>query len=273
MKLKHNKRRNTAFLFEMLVKELARASLQEDESKKKDIVLMLKTFFGKGSVLAEELDLYRTIYETKNVEKTAAEKIITEVKRVYSGLSQGEIYKKQTRLINRVNKSLTPNVFTNFVPNYRTIASISQIFNKKISIKDKVLLESQLIKHMISKKQLQKKNELQIKNSVLRAFAKQYNAAYDNMYTEQKELLSKFISSFMDNGLELKIFLNEEIGRLKEETKLLLNDKDVLSDSEMKTKIENVLKILNGFKGQHINESVLEQIIKIQELTRETQKQ
>ena len=273
MKLKHNKRRNTAFLFEMLVKELARASLQEDESKKKDIVLMLKTFFGKGSVLAEELNLYRTIYETKSVEANAAEKIITEVKRVYSGLNQGEIYKKQTRLINKVNKSLTPNVFTNFVPNYRTIASISQIFNKKISIKDKVLLESQLIKHMISKKQTQKKNELQIKNSVLRAFAKQYNTVYDNMYTEQKELLSKFISSFMDNGLELKIFLNEEIGRLKKETKLLLSDEDASFDSGMRTKIEKVSKILNGFKGQHINEGVLKQIIKIQELIRENQKQ
>jgi hypothetical protein len=31
--------------------------------------------------------------------------------------------------------------------------------------------------------------------------------------------------------------------------------------------------MLNGFKGQHINEGVLKQIIKIQELIRENQKQ
>ena len=93
------------------------------------------------------------------------------------------------------------------------------------------------------------------------------------MHTEQKELLSKFISSFMDNGLELKIFLNEEIGRLKKETKSLLNDEDISSDLEMRTKIEKISKILNGFKGQRINEGVLKQIIKIQELIRESQKQ
>ena len=33
---------------------------------------------------------------------------------------------------------------------------------------------------------------------------------------EQKELLSNFIVSFSDNGLGLKSFINDEIGRLKE---------------------------------------------------------
>ena len=82
-------------------------------------------------------------------------------------------------------------------------------------------------------------------------------------------MLSQFVSSFQDNGLELKIFLNEEIGRLKIEMENAKALKEVNKDPEMFNKAEKVLEILNNFKGQVINEAVLTKILKLQNLARE----
>ena len=84
--MKHNKKRNTAFLYESLVKELTKAALRSDMVAKKAISSILKEHFHVNSVLHRELGLYKTLCEVRNVEKNTAEKILNEVKRVYHSL-------------------------------------------------------------------------------------------------------------------------------------------------------------------------------------------
>ena len=242
MKLKHNKRRNTAFIYEALVKELTKVSISEQNKDKKIIAKTLHEFFNKKSDLGKELELYKSIYETRGISEKDAEKILNEVKRVYSGLNQDNIFNIQNKLISAVNKSVSPKVFQNFVPNYKTLASISQIFAKNISVKNKIMLERQLIKHMTSTRK------------------------------EQKQLLSKYVSSFQDNGLDLKIFLNEEIGRLKEKLFFLSEEKGIKEDTDLNLKVTKVSDILNDMSGQLITEEVLTSLLKVQALVRESQK-
>tara|TARA_Y100000034_G_C6853593_1_gene387548 strand:+ start:227 stop:1045 length:819 start_codon:yes stop_codon:yes gene_type:complete len=272
MKLKHNKRRNTAFIYEALVKELTKVSISEQNKDKKIIAKTLHEFFNKKSDLGKELELYKSIYETRGISEKDAEKILNEVKRVYSGLNQDNIFNIQNKLISAVNKSVSPKVFQNFVPNYKTLASISQIFAKNISVKNKIMLERQLIKHMTSTRKEQKKNEPVVSHSVIRVFAKKFNSTYENLYEEQKQLLSKYVSSFQDNGLDLKIFLNEEIGRLKEKLFFLSEEKGIKEDTDLNLKVTKVSDILNDMSGQLITEEVLTSLLKVQALVRESQK-
>ena len=50
MKLKHNKKRNTAFLYESHVKELTRAVVKKDTERKNVLVSMIREHFSKGTV-------------------------------------------------------------------------------------------------------------------------------------------------------------------------------------------------------------------------------
>ena len=68
MKLKHNKKRNTAFLYEALVKELTKAVVNKDTQKKNALVSMLKENFSVGKILQKELELIKTLSETKTSE-------------------------------------------------------------------------------------------------------------------------------------------------------------------------------------------------------------
>ena len=78
MRLKHNKKRNTAFVYEALVRELTESFVRSNKNKQNKIVTIIKDHFGNTSLLKRELDLYKSIYETRKMEKNLAQKIMTE---------------------------------------------------------------------------------------------------------------------------------------------------------------------------------------------------
>jgi len=75
--------------------------------------------------------------------------------------------------------------------------------------------------------------------------------------------------SFSDNGIDLKIFLNEEIPRLKRVVNSSFKMEVIKADDEMNNKTKQVLNLLEGFKNKKIDKDVVRQILKIQGLARE----
>ena len=128
-KIKHNKKRNTAFLYEALVRELTKATMRKDGEKKNTIVSIFKEFFKPRGPLARDLKLYQNILETKVDDKRLAEKIVLESRLEKSAIDNKVLFNEQSALISRINKELSPEVYTNFVPNYKDLATLHQIFN------------------------------------------------------------------------------------------------------------------------------------------------
>ena len=52
-------------------------------------------------------------------------------------------------------------------------------------------------------------------NLTYHSFISKFNNKYGVLLQEQKDLLNQYIISFADDGFELRVYLNEEIGRLK----------------------------------------------------------
>jgi len=76
MKMKHNKKRNTAFIYEAIIRELTKAMVEGDKKKQSTIVKLIREHFKGGTALAKDLDLYKSVLETKEVDKYTAEKVI-----------------------------------------------------------------------------------------------------------------------------------------------------------------------------------------------------
>ena len=105
---------------------------------------------------------------------------------------------------------------------------------------------------------------------VIKTFVEKFNDKYgDDLLQEQKELLTHYISSFADNALELKIFLNEEIGRLKECLNKAKDVDEIKSDPEMSTKTHRVIERLDKFATVAVNEELLLTVLKTQSLVKE----
>jgi len=269
MKIRHNKKRNTAFVFESLIKEITISILKEDKERKDKAISLVRKHFKAGSVLHQHLQCYRSLYENQNLTKEICEKILKEAKLSTRTIDTEGLFKSQTDLINDVNKELEPSVFNNFVPNYKTLATIDQIFSTKLSPKNAVILESQVI-HNMMKNPNNKESLDPVDSLVVTSFASKFNSKYDEFLLEnQKDLLNHYISSFTDNALGLKMFLNDEIGRLKDRLQEALTVDEIKNDAEMVQKTKKVFEKLQEFKNSGIHESVVLAVLRTQQLEQE----
>tara|TARA_B100000927_G_scaffold289364_1_gene285832 strand:- start:1588 stop:2421 length:834 start_codon:yes stop_codon:yes gene_type:complete len=268
MRLKHNKKRNTAFVYEALVRELTESVVKNNKNKQNKIVGIIKEHFKINSVLKRELELYRSIYETREMDTNIAEKVVTQVKKDHDSLDKKTLFQEQSALINRINRTLSNKVYNNFVPNYKTIASVYSIFQDTLPAKDRVLLEQNIIEQMsaIPGGEVIKTQE-PIDNLTYSTFVKTFNKEYDKALNEsQKALLGSYVSSFEDNGVDFKIFLNEEIGKLKEELLAVSATDEFLKDKVLKEKLETVYTILDKTKEKPIDTQTIELVLNAQQL-------
>ena len=270
-KIKHNKKRNTIFLYEALVRELTKATVESDQDRRETIFNIVKEHFDKNTHMGREVRIYKNILETTNAKTNIAEKILSESKIEYSVLNKKEIFKEQSQMISRINKQLSKDVFTTFVPNYKNLATLHQVFNNlNLSAKERVLLEEEVLQLMVESTQDVEKKELKhIDSLVFKSFVERFNNEYSGLLEEQKVLLSRFVASGVGNDLEFQIYLNSEIGRLKEEVSIAKETKEFIEDKEMSQKADQVLGLLEAFSQKQLEDADLKKILKIQELARE----
>jgi len=268
MKSRHNKKRNTAFVFEALAREATVAIIKGDTERKEKVVSIVRKHFTNNSLLKKDLECYRSLYENQNLNEGTSQKIIEAAKVSKHLIDPTGLFKQQTEIINDINKDLSPATFNNFVPNYRSLATIAKMFNTD-SPKESVILETRIVQGMTSR--VEEKEMEPIDSITYATFAKKFNETYgDSLLREQKELLNHYISNFSHDDLETKIYLNRELSRLKQSLSEATSVEEVSQDSEMVRKTNAVRERIEALsKETNLNESTLMTILKTQELVKE----
>ena len=129
----------------------------------------------------------------------------------------------------------------------------------------KVLFEQAIVDKMSAHHERINEETLKPVDSIVyNSFIKKFNDKYSDLLAEQKELLNHYITSFADDGFELKVYLNEELTRLKSS----LSDVDI-NQSLVTQKIEGVVDYLESFRRREFTEADLHKVLKTQELARE----
>ena len=133
------------------------------------------------------------------------------------------------------------------------------------------MLERRLLTTMtVQQKEIKEKNMPQVNNLTLKSFIKNYNDKYgESFLEEQKTLLNKYITSFNDNSLELKSYLNEELTRLKKEAAKLPESEDVKGDEMVEERAKDLGKLLESFSNKKIDDKMIIKVLKIQSLLSE----
>ena len=276
MKLKHNKKRNTAFLYESLIVELTKAIVNGNTADRDRILETIRAYFKPDTILWEDLQYYKALSESEDLDIYTAEKLIFEVKKDRGIMDHKRLFVEQSSLINRINKNLSKSVFSNFVPGYRSLATISQIFGADLTTKQRVLLEKELTNLLttsIGNQTSPAKAMVPIDDLSYGVFVQKFNNEYDgSLLNEQKDLLNNYIMSVSDNGRMLRIYLNEELARLKGVLVKAASEQDINQDKNMLQATNNVISIIESFKReQTISEPMIKKVLKIQDLAKEIQ--
>jgi hypothetical protein len=269
IKMKHNKKRNTAFLFEALVKELTKAVVYGKKQEQRVISSIIKEHFNKSSILEKELKLYKQLCETKEFPREHAEKLVNRIKDEYEKLDEQEIFNEQSKLIAKINKTVGVQVYDNFVPNYKTLATVSQIFNRSVPQTQKIILEQEMVGALTSKLIVEKKELEPIDKITFKVAIDKFNKHYnERILPEQKELLSRFIN-FSDDDVELKIYLSEELSRIKDEIKKIKSNDIIKESYDLKDQVEELRIMVEEIKFDKVTADVVEKVLKIYEFLNE----
>ena len=268
MKRRHNKKRNTALVYEALIKEATAAILRGDHSTKERVVSIVKKHFGFNSVLRKDLQCYQSLAENQSLSTEDSRRILNETKMQKRLIDPTALFKAQSEAIKDVNIQIDSDIFNNFVPNYKTLATIDQMFSLKTSPKDKVLLENEIVTFMSD--EIQEIETQTVDDLVITTFVEKFNKKYsNNLLEEQRELLTHYILSFSDNAVSLKMFLNNEISRLKEALNSGIMTDEIRSDKDMADKTTRVVEKLESYSGSNVSDDLLFSILKTQELVKE----
>ena len=271
---KHNKKRNTAFIYEALVREVVKQSIARNTEKRNLAISLLKEFFNKNTLLYKDLQLYKSILETKDVKEKIAFKILIEAKTVKNNLNKKTLFTEQSKIIKKINKDLSPEVFMNYVPTYKYLASIGMFFGDNLNPKQKVLLEEKILDYMtLSADKNNIKEGKKIDNLVVKSFVKRFNDVYNSkLLREQKELISHFINSAdPEKKVEFQLYVDREIDRLKQTLIENKKQEEVTIDTNIENKFNKIINFLNRSHEQKLNESFILKIAQIQELVKEIQ--
>ena len=149
-------------------------------------------------------------------------------------------------------------------------ATIFQVLNETNNPKNMVLFEEKIVENLSSLSPKEEEKYKAVDKLAFKTFLEKFNTKYgSSLLKEQKELLGNFITSYSDNGLGLKVYLNNEIGRLKEavSTEIVGSTNEALTENFQKVKAK-----LDSYAKTPLNEAVVEEIFYIQDLLAEVKR-
>lgn len=268
MKVRHNKKRNTAFLYETLLRELTKSVIAKNSPRSGAIKTILKEHFRSGMVLFSELGCFNALTDKSDLDRYTAEKMVFRAKKEYDDLDKKSIFKEQSAVIKKVNIELGKEVFNNFVPSYKSYATLAQIFGDKLPVKNRVLMEQKII-HTLTSSPEEQEDPQPVDSLVVKSFTERFNNTYTELLPEQKELLNRYITSFNENETDFKLFAGAELKRIHEGVEHSLQLGEVKEDQQMIKNTKKVLQQISEFNVVNLGEQEILKILKLQKLVRE----
>jgi hypothetical protein len=236
MKVKHSKFKNTAILFELLVKQITQEVLSNSTKNLSEKII--KEFFNSRKELAKELKLYNWIVKERFSNNDDAKLFLQEVIK--------ESYE--------LDKFLSSNL-----QNYKLLASIYKVFEsktqgRKVEIRDFIESNNTILEHItnvrpVSKPQDKLYEEFKKQSEDLRLLTyklliENFNNKYSNLDDSQKGLLREFINN-VSNTSTFSKFIGEETKKVL--SHLVSESKDI-TDKVTKIKISEMIKLFKSDK-------------------------
>ena len=147
--LKHSKYKNTAILFEILVRKLTSESLTSDKSVTVNII---KKYFGKNTELSKELQLYNSLIKEQLNSEAKALDFIRTCKTAHNHLNKSILKRQRYNLVKEISENFDFNKISKIrINNYKTLASLYKIFEYNEVDNPKQLFEckNEVVAHMM----------------------------------------------------------------------------------------------------------------------------
>ena len=277
--LKHSKFKNTGVLFELLVRQVASDTLNNNDSK---AIPLIKKYFAKSNELAKELNLYQTLVKEHFTKEEKANYLIEAVLVAKSQINQATLNRQKYNLIKEIRDTYNiEDFFKSKVNNYKTLAAIYKLFEFTIADNPTESVNNRytIVEH-ITRKEVKVKTELNEMSDFIKQdkdvrllsykiLVDKFNDKYSNLNEGQKSILRNYINTVSD-GPDLKDFIVKESTKLQKDLKALTAKVDDAVVKIKLTEVTNLLKELASVKT--IKDNHILNLLRYHELIKELKK-
>ena len=258
MKVKHSKFKNTAILFELLVKQITHEVLSN--STKNVSEKIIKEFFSSNKELAKELRLYNQIVKEKYSSIDDAKLFLEEVAKERVKLDENKLNKEKYNLIKTIKESYDLDKFlSSNLQNYKLLASVYKIFEtktlgRKVEIRDFIDSNNTILEHVTNKRIATKPTDTlyesfkqqseDLRLLTYKLLIENFNKKYSNLDDSQKGLLREFINNVTNTSTFPK-FIEEETKKVLSN---LIKESKTINDKVTKIKISEMIKLYKSEK-------------------------
>ena len=274
MKQKHSKYKNTGILFELLTRQLTSDTIAGENPQSLNF---LKKHFNSKTELLKEYKIYHTLATQKYKKESQATMLIEELIKAHENLNKSQLRREKYNLIKEIKDTYNVNNFFKAkINNYKVMASIYNLLeNKEASPTSIVKSKTTLLENIIEKPVKKTTNSVlenfnkQDKSTKLLAYKvilEKFNDKYKDLADNQKILLKEYVNS-VTNSPSLKLYINEEIKKVKKE---LTNYSKKVKDKTIVIKLKETKDLIKPLcKKSSVHDDNVSNLLNYYELVNE----
>lgn len=252
MKPKHSKYKNTGILFELLTRQITSETISNSQEK---AVGILKKFFNKKSTLLKEYQIYHALLNKRFDKDASANVLIETLINAHHKLNKSVLRRERYNLVREIKDTYNiEDFFKAKIPNYKIYASVYNLLENKDATPMSIVNSKVAILEHITNKNLPNKPKKEMVMEEYEKFDKEtraltykmlmekFNEKYSGLADNQRILLKEYVYN-VSNSPKLKIFINEEITKVKAEIEILSKNTDQVTKIKL-NEVKNLIKPL-----------------------------
>lgn len=256
----HNKKRNTALLYEFLVRSISTALVEGDKKSSAVGLKILKRHFKPGTELYKEFRLFNALVKTTVTSDNVSNSILNEARAAINNIDTNSLDIEKSRLIRSINHSINnENFYDQPIANYKMYATIQTLFNewrKPQGTSDIVVMaryEQSLRDWLL---EVKNKNEQTLTEEspgtsrlLMKVMMKKLNEKYNSaLNSEQREIIRSYAFS---TAREDQTTIKRKLSEIRAQ---LLESMDSYTSKHTDNKF--VLDKISNVKGKMLDESL-----------------
>ena len=255
-RIKHSKLKNTGLIFELLVRQVASDTMNNQDSR---ALRLIKKHFRPKSELSQELKLYRTVSTEKFKTENKATQFVDAVVKARKDINEAQLRRDKYNLIKDLKSNFRlDDFFKSRVNNYKVQASAYKLFEFAEADDPKEYVSSKftVTEHIQTQpKSKENKAALSTEHKDVRILASKmvvdkFNEKYSKLSREQKRMLREYINN-VSNSVNLKKYVINETKQLQ---RSILSQKSNVPSKVIRIKLNEVANLLNKLSKKHIVE-------------------
>lgn len=253
--LKHNKYKNTGILFEILTRRFVTEAMDKSSTNSQSII---RKYFGSGTELHKELELYQILSEV-NANIKDPNRLIDLVLKTYTEtIDSNKLLAEKYNLVGAIKKVYNEAEFFNLrLPTYKVLASIYKLIEYPTRDNPSNHLECReiVMEHistvpvespLTEAQEYWKNQDKDIRKLAFKILIDKFNKKYEVLNESQRLLLKKYVSEDIGSD-SFKDYMYNEVDKVR--TYISKKTKTFDEKSAVKIKLDEVVKLLDGVIG------------------------